>query len=319
MEINPQAISRIPSLGCSVLGVLLGLVMIPGGLYLVYHGEMKLINHGIVFERAALMSPDQAKSTGSGVVKLRGKPEAEFTTIERYAQPVIYYNLRVEEYVSEEDTEGNVSYEWEKKNSRTHFVPFALGGVEVHPEKAQIVGEEQVFQGIRPAERPWADYDPKWAETHSPQVGDTRLTVSVIPAERELIVFGELAGGAIAGGSTFVISALDEAATTRHLKTQYAVFYWLIKGGAALLIGLGIMALFGPLMSLLGWLPVVGPGLRGGLVFLSLLFGAVSVLLLTVLLKYFWAVMAALAVFVVLVAVLVGKATGRRRPRKAAA
>ena len=81
----------------------------------------------------------------------------------------------------------------------------------------------------------------------------------------------------------------------------------------------GIMALFGPLMSLLGWLPVVGPGLRGGLVCLSLLFGAISVLLVTVLLKYFWAVMAALAGFVVLVVVLVGVATRRRRPGKAAA
>ncbi len=313
VDISPQAVSRIPSLGCSLFGALLGLVMVPGGFYLAYHGEMRLVNHGKVFERVAMVPVDQAKAMGSGTVKLRGKPEGEFSTIERYDQPVVYYNLRVEEYEREQDSDGDVSYEWETKNSRTHFVPFAIDGIEVAPEKAQVVGAKQVFQGIRPAGRPYADYDPKWGETHSPEVGDQRLTVSVIPADQELIIFGDLEGGTIAGGSTFVISALDEAATTQHLKTQYVILYWLMKGGATLLIGLGIMALFGPLMSLLGWLPVVGPGLRAGIAFLSLAFGAVSVLLVTALLKYFWVVMAALAVFVLLVLAAIGVTASRRR------
>lgn len=320
---NPQyltnnAMSRLPSVGCGLFGALFGLLLIPAGFYLAYYGEARLVNHGKVFEAVAMMTPEAALAAGTSPVKLRGKPEAEFDTVERYEGRVVHYRLTVEEYERETDSDGEVSYEWNTKETKTRFVPFKLGGIQVQPDRAKILGAERVFQGIKPVDNPRLDYDPQWAASHSDKVGDRRLTVEVIPADRELIVFGDLSGSTISGGNTFVISALDEATTTQRLKTEFTVFYWLIKVGSVLMIAIGFMLLFSPLLNLLGWIPVVGAGLKAAIFGVGLVLGIIGVLMLTALVKYFWVVVILLAVVIVLGAVLGTRAIRARRGTKAA-
>ncbi len=310
-----QTIGRLPSLGCSLFTGLFGLLLVPLGFFLVYYGETRLINHGKVVERLPMMTVEQVRAVGIGTVKFRGQPEGEFLRVARYDKPVVYFRETMEEYEQERDAEGEVDYDWNTKQSKSQFAPFSIGGLRVSPEWAKAVGAEKVFEGLRLADSPRRDFAP--APSHSPQVGDQRLTLWVIPADRELLVCGDLAGGTVAGGRTFVVSALDEAGTVQALKTEHAIFYWLIKGGAVLAIGIGIWMMFGPLATLLGHLPFVGSQISCLFGVAAFLFATVVVALITLLIKFAW-VIGLLSLVVLVVGIVLAVRLARRRPAKAA-
>ena len=289
------------SSGCSIGGILFGLLLVPLGFYLVYHGEVKLINHGKVFESVEMMSADAALASEGEAVKFKGMPQGEFLTVEHYDTAVVYFSRSLEKFVEETDEDGEVERDWETEDTTSKFADFAIGKIKVEAGKAKAVGAEQVFQGIKPVNS-WHDiFDERIADSRSPQVGDERLTVRVIDALKELIVCGDMKNGTVGGGTTFVISALGDQATTDQLKTEYTVFYWLMKVGAVFCIGGGIMAIFGPLLSLVGYIPFIGTRMTGAFGCAAFAFGLVSVLLVTLFIKLFW---------VLLVLLVVGLAVG---------
>jgi len=147
----------------------------------------------------------------------------------------------------------------------------------------------------------------------SPEVGDQRLEVEVLDAAKEIIVLGEMLSGTISGGSTFVVSTLGDTATAEALKTEYKITYWLMKGGAVLAIWFGILAIFGPLTTIVGHIPLIGERISGGLVMAALVFAIAAVGIVTVFLKLFWILVAGV---VIVLAILIwrGFATPRQRP-----
>ncbi len=306
------------SSGCSVFGILFGLVLVPLGFYLVYHGEIRLINHGEVFEGVTMMTVDAAKAATEGAVKFKGTPKCEPVTVEHYDKPVIHFSTTLEEYEREEDSDGDVDYDWNTKDSKSQFAPFSIGDIQVAPDKAKVVGAVTVFKGIKPVNSYRNFFDPKIVDSRTPQVGDQRLTVNVIDVGKELIVFGDIASGAVGGGSTFVVSALSEQATTDALKTEYKIWYWVTKVGAVFCIGFGILAIFGPLLSLVGWIPFIGNRISGAFGCVAFLFALVSVVLITVLIKLFW-VMLILAAVGITVGMIIAVKSPRTAPVKAGA
>jgi len=317
-EMHPgQTMARLPSLGCSLFTGLFGLLLVPLGFFLVYYGETRLVNHGKVVERVPMMTVEQAQAVGTGTVKFRGKPEGEFLKVPRYDRPVVYFRETLEQYEQERNAEGEVEYDWNTRESKSQFVPFRIGGLRVSPERAKVVGAQKVFEGLRPADSPRRDFAPMQKSSRSPRVGDERLTLWVIPAHKELLVFGDLVEGTVAGGSTFVVSALDEAGTIRALKTEYSVFYWLIKGGAVLAIGLGLWMMFGPLLTVLGHLPFVGSQISCLFAAAAFLFAILVVALVTLLIKFAW-VIGVVSLVVLGVGIVLAVRVARRRTAKVA-
>ncbi len=300
------------SAGCSIGGIFFGLLLVPLGFYLVYHGEVKLINHGKVFEAVEMTSADAVAATEGEAVKFKGAPEAAFLTVEHYDRPVIYFSRSLEKYVEETDEDGEVERDWETQDSRSQFADFTIGEIKVEAGKAKAVGAEQVFQGIKPVNSWRNRFDESIADSRSPQVGDERLTVRVIDATKELIVFGDMKSGTVGGGSTFVISALGDQATTDQLKTEYTMFYWLMKVGAVFCIGGGIIAIFGPLLTLVGYIPFIGSRMTGAFGCAAFAVGLVSVLLVTIFIKLFWVL-----IVLLVVGLAVGIAIAVKSPRQA--
>lgn len=298
--------------GCrSIFGMLFGIVLIPAAFGLVYYGERKLVNHGIVWERTPLTTLEVAAGLPGQLVKVKGKPVGEFLIAPRYKQgKVVYWRSDLEQYKEHQDSEGKREYSWDTEESKSEWAPFKLGSLSIVPDRANPVGEERVFRGFKP--RAGADFDPAKWDT-SPSVGDQRLTVDVLKPDHDYLVMGWVQDKTISTGSTFVVSSLDEARTVETLKTEYKIAYWLLKGGGVLCLWMGLMALFGPLMTLVGWIPFVGERLSAALAFVMLLFSAVVVGLLTLLFKLFWVILA-VSVLVIVLLIVRGITSPRQRP-----
>ncbi len=125
-----------------------------------------------------------------------------------------------------------------------------------------------------------------------------------------------MANKSCSGGSSFVISSLDEAGTEAALRTEYKIMYWVLKGGAVLCIWIGLVSFFGPLMSLVGWIPFVGQRLTGAMAFGALLLSVAVVGVATVAVKLFWVIVAVVAVVIVGLTWR-GLTTPRQRPGSA--
>lgn len=298
--------------GCrSIFGVFFGLFLVPAAFYIIFYGEKRLVNHGVVFERTALSQPEVAAKLQGGLVKVKGRPVGDFVEAPRYPKAkVLYWRTDIEEYKEERDSDGDIDQDWESVGGEKRWVPFTLGPLKVNPQKANPVGEVTVYKAYKP--RGASEFDPeRWDST--PQVGDQRMTVEVLAADKEYLVLGEVASGSMAGGSSFVVSALDEAGTVAALKLEYKIAYWLIKGGAVLAMWLGLMAIFGPLMALVGWIPLIGERLSGVVALGAFAFSVFTVGLLTLLFKLFWLI-ALVGGLVLAFLIIRGVTTPRHRP-----
>lgn len=301
--------------GCgAVVGVLLGILLVPLGLYLTYHGELRLVDHGRVFDGIEMMQPEAAANLDGEMVKISGQPEGEFLEVRQWDGPALYVHTSIEEYQSERDSEGEVTYEWNSVGSDTQWASFSVGPVEVEPgPRTNAVGEEEVYSAYK--KKFETDFH-EGTDRSNPQVGDQRMTIDVLDARKPVIVVGEISGGSIQSGGptgTFVVSTLNEAATSQALHTEYKVMYWVMKGGAVLAIFVGILLIFGPLTWIVGHVPMVGESLSCGFAAIAFVLAVLSVGVITVFIKAFW-VLIVLAVLLILFVIIRGVTTPRHGP-----
>jgi len=110
-------VGKAAKAGCgSIFGVLFGILLVPLGFYLIYHGEARLVNHGKVFEGVEMASPEAAANV-TGLVKIKGQPVGQFLSHTRWDGLALYFRNTVEEYEREEDADGDVDYEWNQVSS----------------------------------------------------------------------------------------------------------------------------------------------------------------------------------------------------------
>lgn len=272
--------------GCgAIVGIVLGLVMVPAGFYLTYYSEAKLVDHGRAFEAVPMIEPSEAADRDGQLVKISGQPEGEFLTIPEWDGEALFWRRTIEEYEREEDTDGEVSYDWNTESSDEDWAEFSIGEVRVIPDGANPVGEKEVYSAYKKQFE--TDFH-VGTSRDDPEVGDRRKTVEVLNAADRVIVLGEMSGGTIRGGSSFVVSTLSETETASTLKSQYRVTYWLMKAGSVLLIFLGLTSIFIPLTTLFGYVPLIGEQLSCGFALLALVFALVSVAAVTFFVKAFW-------------------------------
>lgn len=296
MNINVGGPGRASG-GCgSIFGVFFGIALIPLGIYLAYYGEAKLINHGAVFDGIIMTAPQDTK-TQEALVKTHGHPEGDFLEADHHNKPVIYFRDSIERYERQEDSDGDVSYSWETVESKARWASFHIGDINVTPDAAKAVGDREIFRGLKTSNT-YGRFDPSLSDGQA-EVGDLRRIISVMDADQEVIVVGRLLGRNISDGSTFVVSVLDEAGTSAALHTEYKILFWLIKGGAVLCIWIGFVSIFGPLMRIVGYIPLLGNHVTGMLNLVFLVVSVFIVAVITFLTKFFWFVVAAVFLFVV--------------------
>ncbi len=296
--------------GCgAVLGMILGLVMVPAGFYLAYYSEAKLVDHGHAFEAVTMVEPSEAADRDGQLVNISGQPEGEFLTIPEWDGEALFWRRTIEQYEREEDTDGEVSYDWNTESSDEGWAEFSIGEVRVIPDVANPVGEKEVYSAYKKQFE--TDFH-VGTSRDDPEVGDRRKTVEVLNAADRVIVLGEMSCGTIRGGSSFVVSTLSETETASTLKSEYRVTYWLMKAGSVLLIFLGLTSIFIPLTTLFGHVPLIGEQLSCGFALLALVFALVSVAAVTFFVKAFWFLVIAV-VLVIAFLIYRGATTPRQR------
>ena len=126
--------------GCgAIFGVIFGLILVPVGFYLAYHAEAKLVDHGKIFEGIEMSQPDTAKTMDGQMVKIQGEPQGAFLTIPEWDGQALYHRTLIEEYEREEDSDGDVTYDWNTESSNSQWVDtFSLGSVEIRPDGANL-------------------------------------------------------------------------------------------------------------------------------------------------------------------------------------
>jgi len=297
--------------GCgAVFGIILGIIMIPLGLYLAYYGEIKLVNHGKVFERIEMMEPDAAKAQEGELVKISGQPEGIFLRIREWDGQALFVRRQTEEFQEDTDAEGEVEREWNTIDTDEEWADFSIGSIQIRPAGANPVGEEEVYSAYK------KKYETAFhvgTSQDNPDVGDQRLTIDVLDATNSVIVLGQMSGGGIQGGSTFVVSTQNEGQTMQTLKTEYTFAYWGLKGGAVFAIFFGILMVFTPLTWLVGHVPLIGNQLSCAFAGVAFVIAVVTVGVITVFLKAFWFLVAA-AVLVIAFVIIRGITTSRSGP-----
>ncbi len=297
--------------GCdSIVGVIIGLILIPLGFYLPYDADRVLVNHGKIFESVEMMSPEAARAAEGELVKISGWPTGQFLSLPEWEGQALYYRTEIEEYQEETDSDGEVSYDWNTTDTTSEWADFSIDGIQIRTEDAKPVGEQEVYTAYKKR------YETAFhvgTSQENPEVGDQRKTIEVLDAGRPVIVLGEMSNGTIQGGRSFVISTLNEAETVRTLETEYAIAKWALRGAAVLAIGIGILMVFGPLTWLVGHVPFVGEQVSCVFAIFAFVFALVSVGLITLFIKAFWIILV-VTVLLLAFAIYRGVTTPRQKP-----
>lgn len=300
--------------GCgAVFGVIFGIILIPVGFYLVYHAEVRLVDHGRIFEGITMSQPDTAKQMEGELVKIQGQALGSFLTIDEWDGQALYYRRLIEEYQEERDSEGDIERDWNTIDTQRAWVDsFSVGGVTVRPASGATnpVGEEKVYSAYK---KKFETAFHIGTDPGSPEVGDQRKSVDVLDATKTVIVVGEMSGGTIQGGRSFVVSTQSEGQTLQTLKTEYKMAKWGMRAGAVFCIFFGIMAVFGPLTTLVGYIPLIGDQIGCAFAGLAFIFALVSVTIVTLFIKAFW-FLVAIVVLGVAFLIIRGITTPRQKP-----
>ena len=282
----------------ALLGTLFGLSILTAGMYLAYHSEAVLVNHGRVFDAVKLTAPNQATAQGE-LVKIHGRPTGDFLSTKHFDAPVIYLRETIDRYTGSNDEKADVIHGWETVSSTTQWAPFMLGDITVIPHKARPMGEREIHRSVK-SRQTGGQFDAGFPETWA-AAGDLRRVIHVIEADTKIVVFGRLTGKTISGGSTFIVSRVSESVTGGFLHTDHKMHYQGLKVAALLCIWVGFLWIFRPLVAAL---PIAWPAslltFMPAITFLVL--AALVTLIISVLAVYFWYAAVAVALLVLVLA-----------------
>ena len=287
---------------CSL--VLVGIVLIIVGFGMLWQSE-RFKKHAATLESLPLLQAQEATGQ-SGLVKIQGVPVIENPLVDsRSGTQMLYYSYAKEEYSlqREEETktttdsdgkekeETVVKYEkkWETVDSDARWADFKLGDIEIkNPGKA--IKRWETVQVYNQTED--LAYDTTLSNEQLVGVAQrVRETVDGVMPARPLIIVGELSGGVIAGGDTFIISTFSDAQLLAAQKSAEKTQYWLYKFITWICLALGFTLLFSPLTALANILPGLG-SMFSGLLFA--IFSALSLLIVflgSIVIRFWWAIL----------------------------
>lgn len=140
---------------------------------------------------------------------------------------------------------------------------------------------------------------------NTPQVGDVRISYSAVPSGLNATVFGQQEGNRVVpywhNGDEILYRAYEgnRADGLAAMETAYRTSLWLLRGGALLMMWIGLTMVLGPISTFLDILPFLGRMSRGLIGIIT--FGVAFVLwlvatVLSALLNSIWGVILAIVI-----------------------
>ncbi|PIR21080.1 MAG: hypothetical protein COV45_02825 [Deltaproteobacteria bacterium CG11_big_fil_rev_8_21_14_0_20_47_16] len=311
------------SLGGSIKGVFWGFVLIPLALWLCYHGETRKEISAYV-QKAVAVVPT-AELAGEKDVRFSGTPEAEVVTDTAYGVGNAWYiNRQVDVYRQVEKTRKV------KKDGKDVDEKYLANDWVRDPDMSKISSVSELKFGSLTVHIPTSA---RWMENKGdnvlmpetilgkpnggePALGDKRVKVTGIKAGAPLFVAGHHSNGTISANEDgmMIVSAMSEGETIQSLKSGDRFMYWLIKVGSFLLLYIGFMSVLGPLTWALSWIPLLGEIGRGAIGFAMFVLSAILIAAITVLVHYFWYVLAGFVVLLAGIVALLVSIGKRKQP-----
>lgn len=224
---------------------------------------------------------------------------------------------RVENGQDIEETVEITEYKekWVKKDSTTLTPYFSLGSIRINPQRASFKLNLQ-SKTVNNVYIPNLDRINTYGQAISQQVGNTRLVISYIPNNQEMIVAGELSGDQISSGDPFIVSNKSDTELVQNLKTEESIMRWGLRIGAWLLLTIGFGMILAPILEILDIIPFLGKMVKGLAFFVSAFVSFLIVLFVTILIKFWY--LALLLVFLLFGAIgfLVFKLITKKEPKK---
>jgi hypothetical protein len=292
-------------LSASIKGIATGFLMIIVGFVMVWFFAHQ-VEHSKTISELPLNTPSEVTGT-TGMVKIHDFPSYENLLVAPYTdKEVLYYTIQIEDYAvrekkstrtivrdGQEVKQEIIDYvpEWKTVSTETKWSDFNLGGIKINPGKAKLqMTTSQFF-----TETTDVPYDNTKAEDQLVDVPQkTRVTVSGVPKEDEIIAVGMLSNNLIATGDedgTFFLSNKSEQVFIADQASDESMKFWVLVFISWFLMTTGFTMLLGPITKILNIIPGVG-GLVSGLLFI--IFGIVSAVIIGlsyVGMKYWWAIL----------------------------
>lgn len=309
------------SLGSSFRGIAFGLILIVVGFGLLWYSESKKDYSKDVLA-LPLLTATQTAPNFSGNVKVDGPlTVVKAVTAPKTGQAVLYYNYVKEEWkkkkvVSTEtqtiqrdgqDVEQQIEKvdyvdAWLPVTEKTEWADFKIGNLSVVGAGADLratllsaYNQEKILPSVAAATGVTPDLLPATKE---------REIVTILPTTvPRLLVTGSAVSGMVASGAPFIITDLDNAGLIAQMQSAENKMYWGLKIAAWLCMTIGFVMLLGPLAVFLNIIPGLG-GLLNTLLFVVFgVLSAIIVLLGTLAIRYWWAMLGGIIVLLVLLAV----------------
>lgn len=311
--ISSTPVSKTPkTLGGSIGGIFVGILLIPVALWICYYGETRKEVSAYV-QRAVAIQPNNPPANDTDV-RFSGTPQAEVVSDVAYGVANAWYiNRKVEEYKQVEKTrrvkkdgkdyeEKYLTNEWvQNPNESQTFATgaFKFGPLAVTPATGTEWLEPSSNNMLMPQTilgRPTGA---------APNLGDKRVTITGIRAGSPLFVAGHFANGTITPNEDgmMVISALTEQETIKSLKSGDRMIYWVIKAVAFFLLYGAFMMILGPVTWALSWIPLIGNLGKGIIGFCMFVLSFVIIFSMSALIHFFWWVVGGFVVILILIVI----------------
>jgi hypothetical protein len=194
----------------------------------------------------------------------------------QHTEPRTHTETKIEdgqevEYEVEEQVEVE---DWEVMEDYSEISDFYLDDIEISSDGAELILTDT------------ENYSSMGRE----EIGEEWLEVDYIPEDDigDLVVIGEINGDRISSGHPFIITDVSDSQLVERKKSAEKGTRTGLTIFSIILFFIAFNLIIGPLLFLLRFVPVVGPGIRFVIGIASLILAIVIVLMFQFILRYWW-------------------------------
>jgi len=267
----------------------------------------------------------------TGMHKFTGKPVITKSVIAPNVGEVIYYSSTQQIYKEVEETETDTVTEvrdgqqiektverkklvekWVDTATEEKWADFRMGDITVKATKSspQLNLNEKEY---RTTAGTTSEITP---DSVTPLLGDTRLLLSYLSLDGELLVVGEVSQNTVASGDVFIVSNLTDAELLASLQSVENTQFWIFKILSWLFLFMGFSSILKPLTAVLDFIPFFGGALNGVIGVVSAVLAAIIIILGGLVIKFWWVCIGGFILLIAVAAFLIATRVRRQPPDK---
>lgn len=288
------------NLKSSFSGILIGILLIIASLVGLVWGEHLDKDSKIIKDMPVLTAQEAAQKSGELVI-IKGTPVVTKAIDGMIlVDQALYYSYTIEnletKVVTEEVTETkeeegkDVEYtkeqtklvdEWVTEKDEKKWADFKIGGIDIDSENASLsyANLETVF-------------------SNGDETTKRREIIKILPV-KELTVIGKIENGTIKSGEPFIIANAGKDQILEQMVSTEKTIYWVIKIACLLGLIIGFHLILGPILTIIGVIPILGSVTKFGVFLVSLVLGIVIVALVSLVSKFWYVVVILIVALIV--------------------